>query len=189
YRYHRDLHFPTRRSSDLSDTPGFLGKPLEKIALFYSNKVLRGVLKRPLLVGVGGLLVATGLLSLALFTPFEFFPAADREEVTMDIRLAEGTTIEETNAFLTDLTEQVVSEDGNVAETAVFAGEGLPNLFSASMDNTGGNTGQVAFRIDRESTTAADFISKWQPELRDRFPEAEIFLDTIVQGPPVGAPV
>lgn len=178
-----------RRAKKISDTPGFLGKPLEKIALFYSNKVLRGVLKRPLLVGVGGLLVATGLLSLALFTPFEFFPAADREEVTMDVRLAEGTTIEETNAFLTDLTEQVVSEDGNVAETAVFAGEGLPNLFSASMDNTGGNTGQVAFRIDRESTTAADFISKWQPELRDRFPEAEIFLDTIVQGPPVGAPV
>ncbi|WP_394121786.1 efflux RND transporter permease subunit [Planococcus donghaensis] len=178
-----------RRAKKISDTPGFLGKPLEKIALFYSNKVLRSVLKRPILVGVGGLLVATGLLSLALFTPFEFFPAADREEVTMDVRLAEGTTIEETNAFLTDLTEQVASEDGNVAETAVFSGEGLPNLFSASMDNTGGNTGQVAFRIDRESTTAADFISKWQPELRDRFPEAEIFLDTIVQGPPVGAPV
>ncbi|MGH2316522.1 efflux RND transporter permease subunit [Planococcus sp. SE5232] len=178
-----------RRAKKISDTPGFLGKPLEKIALFYSNKVLRGVLKRPILVGVGGLLVATGLLSLALFTPFEFFPAADREEVTMDVRLAEGTTIEETNVFLTDLTEQVASEDGNVAETAIFAGEGLPNLFSASMDNTGGNTGQVAFRIDRESTTAADFISKWQSELRDRFPEAEIFLDTIVQGPPVGAPV
>ncbi|WP_298830627.1 efflux RND transporter permease subunit [uncultured Planococcus sp.] len=178
-----------RRAKKISDTPGFLGKPLEKIALFYSNKVLRSVLKRPILVGVGGLLVATGLLSLALFTPFEFFPAADREEVTMDVRLAEGTTIEETNAFLTDLTEQVASEDGNVAETAIFSGEGLPNLFSASMDNAGGNTGQVAFRIDRESTTAADFISKWQPELRDRFPEAEIFLDTIVQGPPVGAPV
>lgn len=178
-----------RKAKKISDTPGFLGKPLEKIALFYSNKVLRGVLKRPLLVGLGGLLVATGLLSLALFTPFEFFPAADREEVTMDVRLAEGTTIEETDAFLADLTEQVIAEDEHIAETAVFAGEGLPNLFSASMDNTGSNTGQVAFRIDRENTTAADFINKWQPELRERFPEAEIFLDTIVQGPPVGAPV
>lgn len=178
-----------RRAKKISDTPGFLGKPLEKIALFYSNKVLRSVLKRPILVGVGGLVVATGLLSLAFFTPFEFFPAADREEVTMDVRLAEGTTIEETNAFLADLTEQVESEDENITETAIFAGEGLPNLFSASMDNTGSNTGQAAFRIDRDSTTAADFISKWQPELRERFPEAEIFLDTIVQGPPVGAPV
>ncbi|ANU09723.1 resistance-nodulation-cell division acriflavin:proton (H+) antiporter [Planococcus antarcticus DSM 14505] len=178
-----------RRAKKISDTPGFLGKPLEKIALFYSNKVLRGVLKRPLLVGVGGLLVATGLLSLALFTPFEFFPAADREEVTMNVRLAEGTTIENTDEFLASLTEEVESEDDNIAEISIFSGEGLPNLFASSMNNTGGNTGQVVFRIDRDQTTAADFIDKWQPELRERFPEAEIFLDTIVQGPPVGAPV
>lgn len=178
-----------RKANKVSETPGFLGKPLEKIALFYSNKVLRGVLKRPLIVGAGGLLIATGLLSLAFFTPFEFFPAADREEVTMNVRLAEGTTIEDTDKFLANLTEEVGSEDDNIAEISIFSGEGLPNLFASSMNNTGGNTGQVVFRINRDETTAADFIDKWQPELRERFPEAEIFLDTIVQGPPVGAPV
>lgn len=178
-----------RKANKVSETPGFLGKPLEKMALFYSNKVLRSVLKRPVVVGVGGLLVATGLLSLALFTPFEFFPAADREEVTMNVRLAEGTTIEKTDEFLASLTEQVAKEDAHVSEVSIFSGEGLPNLFASSMDNTGGNTGQVVFRIDRDETTSASFIDKWQPELRDRFPEAEIFLDTIVQGPPVGAPV
>ena len=178
-----------RKVKKISDTPGFLGKSLEKLAVFYSEKVLRGVLKRPLVVGIGGLLVATGLLSLAFFTPFEFFPAADREEVTMDVRLAEGTPIEETDAFLANAAEQIIEEDGNVTETAIFAGEGLPNLFASSMDNTGANTGQIAFRIDREQTTAAEFIDKWQPELRERFPDAEIFLNTIVQGPPTGAPV
>lgn len=178
-----------RRRKPISDTPGFLGKPLEKLAGFYSNRVLRGVMKRPLLVGIGGLVVATAFLALAFFTPFEFFPAADRREVTMDIRLAEGTTIEETDAFMADVTEELRNEDGNIDEIAVFTGEGLPSLFAASMDNTGANTGQAAIRIDREATTAADFIEKWQPELRERYPEAEIFLDTIVQGPPVGAPV
>ncbi|AIY06724.1 multidrug transporter [Planococcus sp. PAMC 21323] len=178
-----------RKANKVSETPGFLGKPLEKIALFYSNKVLRGVLKRPLIVGASGLLIATGLLSLALFTPFEFFPAADREEVTMNVRLAEGTTIEDTDKFLANLTEEVGAEDDNIAEISIFSGEGLPNLFASSMNNTGGNTGQVVLRINRDETTAADFIDKWQPELRERFPEAEIFLDTIVQGPPVGAPV
>ncbi|RNF39710.1 efflux RND transporter permease subunit [Planococcus salinus] len=178
-----------RKPKAISDTPGFLGKPLEKLAGFYSQKVLRGILKRPLLVGISGLVVSTGLLSLAFFTPFEFFPEADRKEVTMDVRLAEGTTIEETDEFLAELTQQLQSEDEDITETAVFTGEGLPSLFAASMDNTGANTGQVAFRIDRESTSASAFIDKWQEELRDRYPEAEIFLDTIVQGPPVGAPV
>ena len=178
-----------RKKRKISDTPGFLGKPLEKLAQVYSGKVLKGVLKHPWLTGVGGLVIATALLSLALFTPFEFFPEADREEVTMNVRLAEGTTIEETDAFIQEVTQEVASEDEDVNETAVFTGEGLPNLFAASMDNTGANTGQVAFRIDREATSASAFIDKWQPELRERYPDAEIFLDTIVQGPPVGAPV
>ena len=178
-----------RRRKPISDTPGFLGKPLEKLALFYSNKVLRGVMKRPLFVGIGGLVVATAFLALAFFTPFEFFPAADRREVTMEVRLSEGTTIEETQAFLADVTEELRGEDPNVDEIAVFAGEGLPGLFASSMDNTGANTAQAAIRINREETTAAAFIEKWQPELRERYPKAEIFLDTIVQGPPAGAPV
>lgn len=178
-----------RKAKRISKTPGFLGKPFEKLAVFYSEKVLRGVLKHPLWVGIGGLLVATGLLSLALFTPFEFFPEADREEVTMNVRLAEGTPIEETDAFLADVTAEIAEEDENVNELAIFTGSGLPNLFASSMENTGSNTGQVAIRINRDNTSASAFIDKWEPVLRERYPDAEIFLDTIVQGPPVGAPV
>ncbi|MDW0109884.1 efflux RND transporter permease subunit [Sporosarcina aquimarina] len=178
-----------KRNKKISDTPGFLGKPLEKIAVFYSEKVLRTVLKRPLLVGIGGLVIATGLLFLAMLTPFEFFPAADKEEVTMNVRLAAGTTIDETNNEIQKIIDEVSSEDENVKETAIFTGSGLPNLFAASMENTGENTGQAVFRIKKDNTSASEFIDKWEPELRDRFSDAEIFLDTIVQGPPVGAPV
>ncbi|HSJ37466.1 MAG TPA: efflux RND transporter permease subunit, partial [Planococcus sp. (in: firmicutes)] len=178
-----------RKTKKISDTPGFLGKPLEKLAVFYSQKVLRTTLKRPLLVGIGGLLTATALLALAFFTPFEFFPEADRKEVTMDVRLAEGTTIQETDAFMVELTEQLRNDEEVIEEVAIFTGDGLPNLFAASMNNTGPNTGQAAFRIDRETMSASAFIDKWEPQLREQYPEAELFLDTIVQGPPAGAPV
>lgn len=178
-----------RHNKKISDTPGFLGKPLEKIAVFYSEKVLRTVLKRPLFVGIGGLVIATGLLFLAMLTPFEFFPAADKEEVTMDVRLAAGTTIDETNNEIQKIIDEVSNEDENVKETAIFTGSGLPNLFASSMDNTGENTGQAVFRIKKDNTSASEFIDKWEPELRKRYSDAEIFLDTIVQGPPVGAPV
>ncbi|WP_432353520.1 efflux RND transporter permease subunit [Sporosarcina sp. A2] len=178
-----------RRNKQISNTPGFLGKPLEKIAVFYSEKVLRTVLKRPLLVGIGGLVIATGLLFLALLTPFEFFPAADKEEVTMNVRLAAGTTIDETNNEIQQIIDEVAEEDKNVKETAIFTGSGLPNLFASSMSNTGENTGQAVFRVNNDNTSASEFIDKWEPELRKRYSDAEIFLDTIVQGPPVGAPV
>ncbi|MFD1927192.1 efflux RND transporter permease subunit [Sporosarcina siberiensis] len=178
-----------RRNNKISETPGFLGKPLEMIAVFYSEKVLRTVLKRPLLVGIGGLVIATGFLFLALLTPFEFFPAADKEEVTMNVRLAAGTTIDETNNEIQKIIDEVLNEDNNVKETAIFTGSGLPNLFASSMNNTGENTGQAVFRIKNDNTSASEFIEKWEPELRKRYSDAEIFLDTIVQGPPVGAPV
>lgn len=178
-----------RRNKKISETPGFLGKLLEKIAVFYSETVLRNVLKKPLLVTIGGLAIATGLLLLALLTPFEFFPAADEEEVTMNVRLAEGTTIDDTNNEIQKIIDDVSDEDDTIKETAIFAGDGLPSLFAASMDDTGENTGQAVFRINRDYTSASDFIDKWEPQLRDRYGEAEIFLDTIVQGPPVGAPV
>lgn len=180
----------TKRSNKkISDTPGVLGKPLEKIAVFYSETVLRKVLKRPLIVGIGGLAIATGLLFLAFLTPFEFFPAADEEEVTMNVRLEAGTPIDETNNQVQKIIDDVSEEDENVKETAIFTGDGLPNLFAASMDNTGENTGQAVFRVNRDNTSAAKFIEKWEPELRERYNDAEFFLDTIVQGPPVGAPV
>ncbi len=178
-----------KRNKKISDTPGLLGKPLEKIAVFYSEKVLRFVLKRPVVVGVGGLLIATSLLFLAFLTPFEFFPAADEEEVTMNVRLAEGTKIDDTNNELQKMMDEVANEDDNVKETAIFTGSGLPNLFASSMNNTGENTAQAVFRVDNEKTSASAFIEKWEPELRERYSDAEIFLDTIVQGPPVGAPV
>src|SRR5690625_6381792 len=57
------------------------------------------------------------------------------------------------------------------------------------MDNTGNNTGQAVFRINKDQTSASEFIEKWESKLRSEYGEAEIFLDTIVQGPPVGAPV
>jgi len=178
-----------RRNKKISDTPGFLGKPLEKIAGFYSETILRKVLKRPIIVSIGGLIIATSFLLLAFVTPFEFFPAADKEEVTMDVRLDTDIAIDETDKKIHNIVDYVLNEDNNVKETAVFAGDGLPSLFAASMDNTGNNTGQAVFRINKDQTSASEFIEKWESKLRSEYGEAEIFLDTIVQGPPVGAPV
>src|SRR5699024_12066885 len=53
-----------RRNKKISDTPGFLGKPLEKIAGFYSETILRKVLKRPIIVSIGRLIIATSFYLL-----------------------------------------------------------------------------------------------------------------------------
>ncbi|MDZ5713572.1 efflux RND transporter permease subunit [Jeotgalibacillus haloalkalitolerans] len=180
--------FYRNTSKKVSDSPGLLGKPLNFIADFYADKVLKRTAKKPLLTGAIGLIITTLLFGLVVLTPFEFFPAADREEVTVDVTLPIGTPLEETENTLLEIAE-VLEQDEGVYETSVFAGTGLPNLFNSSLDTTGDYTGQIVARVDRENQTAQGLIEDYTDELRSQYPDAIIFMNTIEQGPPSGAPV
>lgn len=177
-----------KTSKKVSDAPGLLGKPLNKTADFYADKILKPFSKKPKLVSILGFIFTTAILGLVVLTPFEFFPAADREEVTIDVSLPIGTTLEETANELENIEEMLLSDEG-VTETSMFAGTGLPNLFNSSLKVTGPHTGQIVARVDRESQTAQGLIDDWSSVLRDKYPDAEIFMETIQQGPPAGAPV
>ncbi|TFD95879.1 efflux RND transporter permease subunit [Jeotgalibacillus sp. R-1-5s-1] len=172
----------------VSDSPGLLGKPLNWIADVYADKILKKTIKKPFLTSIIGLVLTTLLFGLVVLTPFEFFPAADREEVTVDVTLPIGTPLEETLATLQEI-EQTLQQDEGVYETSIFAGTGLPNLFNSSLDTTGDYTGQIVARVDRENQTSQGLIDDWQDELRSQYPDATIFMETIQQGPPAGAPV
>lgn len=180
--------FYRNTTKKMSDSPGLLGKPLNFIADFYADKVLKRTAKKPLLTGAIGLLVTTLLFGLVVFTPFEFFPAADREEVTVDVTLPIGTPLEETESTLLEMAD-ILEQDEGVYETSVFAGTGLPNLFNSSLNTTGDYTGQIVARVDRENQTSKGLIEDYTDELRSQYPEAIIFMETIEQGPPSGAPV
>ncbi|MFA9555740.1 efflux RND transporter permease subunit [Evansella sp. AB-rgal1] len=169
-------------------SPGLLGKPLDLLSNIYADKLLKKASRRPLLISVIGLILTTATLGLAALTPFEFFPAADREEVTIDVTLPIGTTLEDTYETLENITEFLSGDEG-VKETSIFAGTGLPNLFNSSLDISGDYTGQIVVRVDRKNQTAQGFIEHWTGPLREEFTDAVIFLETIEQGPPSGAPV
>ncbi|MFP3339895.1 hypothetical protein R0J91_18095, partial [Micrococcus sp. SIMBA_131] len=64
-----------------------------------------------------------------------------------------------------------------------------PGLFNSSLTSTGENTGQIVARVDRENQTTQGLIDDWTDKLRNDYPDAEIFMETIQQGPPAGAPV
>ncbi|WGG47798.1 efflux RND transporter permease subunit [Rossellomorea sp. DA94] len=178
----------SKTKKKVPDAPGLLGKPLNKIADFYADTVLKKFLKRPFVVSAIGLVFTTAIFGLIALTPFEFFPSADREEVTVDVTLPIGTPIEETSNTLEEI-EKLLKTDEGVYETSSFAGTGLPNLFNSSLSNSGQNTGQLVARVDRKNQTAQGLIDEWTDKLRKEYPEAKIFMETIQQGPPAGAPV
>jgi multidrug efflux pump len=178
----------SRSKKNISNSPGFLGKLLDKLADFYADGILKRFSKKPILTSALGMVFTTAIFGLIAFMPFEFFPAAGREEVTIDVTFPIGTTIEETSDTLAEMEDRLNTDKG-VHETSVFAGTGLPNLFNSSLQNAGENTGQIVARVDKENQTAQGLIDDWTEKLRSEFPEAVLFMETTQQGPPAGAPV
>lgn len=178
--------FPVRK---VPEHPGILGKTFTWGSRIYADKALPKVLKRPLLTFIAILIVTVLSVGLVRFTPFEFFPEADRSEVTVDLIFNEGQTIQKTHEDTKKVLEHLLSEMDHVEDSSIFTGEGLPNLFGASLDQAGENTAQIALQIDKEKMSASATIDEYEQPLREAFPEAKIFMNTIIQGPPASAPV
>lgn len=168
---------------------GILGKQLDRLAGWYSNVILKKVVKHPWKTGITGLILCTLAYGLIPFIPVVFFPSADRPEVMVEVRLPAGTTIEETEATLYDMAGFVLEEEENITEYAIYAGSGLPPLFGEGMSNTGEETGEMLFRVDRDITSSEEVINRWESPLQEEFPDAVIEFSTIEAGPPVGAPI
>ncbi|WP_028782996.1 efflux RND transporter permease subunit [Thalassobacillus devorans] len=178
-----------KASSKPGKKAGLLGGVFTRMENLYADRLLPKVTKRPWTTGLLGLLACVLLALLILKIPFEFFPSADRPEVTVSVTYPQGTTLEETKESIEKMEEFLVDNNTTITETAVYAGSGLPNLFSSGLERSGENTGQLLVRIDREKTSATAFINDWEKELRSEFENAEIFLDTIESGPPASPPI
>lgn len=163
---------------------GLLKNLFRSIEDAYAERLLPVILKKPWVTAISGIIVCALLLLLVLKVPFEFFPAADREEVTLSYTLEEGTPIDTTDTHLAEIETYIQNSTENIKETARYTGGGLPNIFNSSLARSGENTGQIVLRVDREYTSAGEYINRYQEELREKFPDGEIFLETIVSGPP-----
>ncbi|SES43265.1 efflux RND transporter permease subunit [Salipaludibacillus aurantiacus] len=168
---------------------GLLGKQLNSLSDWYSDSILKRVVRHPWKVAIIGFVVTTSFYGLIPFIPVVFFPDTDRQEVTVEVRMPAGTTIEDTEETLQQMREFVLAEDEHIFETAVYTGEGLPPLFGDGISNSSEETGNLLLRTNREEQSAQETISRWTEPLQDEFSEAEVELTTIESGPPVGAPV
>ncbi|KGX85519.1 multidrug transporter [Pontibacillus marinus BH030004 = DSM 16465] len=182
-----------RRKRKVSKTQqtnsGLLGSLFSKLETFYADKLLPKVTKRPFIIGISGLIVCALFASLAIKIPFEFFPSADRKEVTISVTAPQGTTLSQTHNQLEEMESFIRQNSEVVEETAIFTGSGMPPLFSSSLQQSGENTGQILIRVNKTQQSASNFINNWEEKLRNKFTNSEVFLETITAGPPPSAPI
>ncbi|ASF39651.1 AcrB/AcrD/AcrF family protein [Halobacillus halophilus] len=178
-----------RQKKQNKSKAGLLGGFFNWIERVYADSILPKTTKKPWLTALTGLILCALLATLVVRIPFEFFPSADRPEVTISVEYPQGTPIEETQEQLEEMKNFLTGQEDNITESAIYTGTGLPGIFNSSLTRSGENTGQLLVRVDRDETSASTFINDWEEPLREEFSNAEVFLETIVSGPPPSPPV
>lgn len=187
----REWHESRRKSSaDSYRKPaGLLGKQIQAITGWYANTFMPGLLKKPLLTGVVGILIGTSAYGLIPFTPVQLFPTADRPEMLVNIRAAAGSNVEETRELVRGVSDWLQKQP-EIELVAAYAGGSAPKMFGGdTQSGSGERNGQLVIKIDMTKANTSAVVDRWNEELKRRFPGSSIDVKELESGPPVGAPV
>lgn len=138
-------------------------------------------------IAVIGLLMAV----LGLYGRFgrgiELFPQTPPRNATVEVRFAQGTAIETTDAALRDI-EMMLAEYDDIKFYLTVVGQGASGFFGGV---SGTHIGNIRIEFVDMALRARDSMEIVE-ELRDRIgqiPGAEVKVDREREGPPLGAPV
>jgi multidrug efflux pump len=138
-----------------------------------------------------GLTLAVFAASIAGFglVPRQFFPASDRLEVLIDMRLPEGSSFAATAREVAAM-EALLARQPGIASRVVYTGTGTPRFFLAfSPELDQPNYAQFVINTTSIADREALLRALWAAIDAGRFPDARLRASRLELGPPVGYPV
>jgi multidrug efflux pump subunit AcrB len=153
------------------------------------DRRLRLALRRPLLaIGAALILPVVGFGAFPTLKP-QFFPGVDRDQFYVQVKLADGSAISETEKVAARVGEIVKTEPG-VARLTWVIGKNAPAFYYNMVGNQDGVASFAEALVKTRSPRATEAIlDRLQRRLDAAVPEARVTVRGLVQGPPVEAPV
>ncbi|MEM1446957.1 MAG: efflux RND transporter permease subunit [Planctomycetota bacterium] len=151
--------------------------------------VLGWLLRRPALtICLALILPFIGFIKAGTLTE-QFFPGADRDQFQIQLHLATGTSIEETQEAVL-IAREVLSQEPRVTRSDWYLGSNAPmyyyNLQGGFDDSP--NFAQAMVQLD-DYRDQIPVLRRVQKELEQALPEATVFVIQLEQGPPFDAPL
>ncbi len=158
---------------------------------FYAKlqKFLDWVLSCPkMVVGATVVVFALALLIFKLFVSQQFFPSSDRCEILVDLWLAEGVSIYNTEKQATSFERLVLKESG-VKYVTTFIGAGAPRFYlPLDVQQNNSNFSQLLV-MTKSPEQREEVIKHLSDILIQQFPDVRSRVNRLELGPPVGYPV
>jgi outer membrane protein TolC len=149
------------------------------IALFMRHKV------PAMAMGVGA--IAVGLI-LFRFVPQQFFPSAERNQFVIDVWMAQGTRIEETDAVMRRI-EAYMKGRKEIEHFAAFVGQSAPRFYyNVNPQQPDAAYGQYIVNTHSAKQTPA-LVNDLRKSFTSVAPEAMVIVKEMQQGMSLEAPV
>ncbi len=130
----------------------------------------------------------SGYLAFPTLTA-QFFPGTDRDQMYIQVKLADGRSIYDTLELVNRL-DQRLRSDPMIRRVDWTLGESAPPFFYNMYRNKEGIPSWAeALVMTRDENQTDELIRSLQTELDIAFPQARIVVQGIYQGPPVSAPL
>ncbi|WP_353086917.1 efflux RND transporter permease subunit [Stenotrophomonas sp.] len=122
------------------------------------------------------------------FVPQQFFPDSTRPELMVDIELAEGASLQATQAQATKL-EKLLKDREGITNYVAYVGTGSPRFY-LPLDQQLPATNFSQFVVLTENATAREATRDWLlKDVIPQFPDVQMRVTRLENGPPVGYPV
>lgn len=149
---------------------------------------LRSIFSYPLLgVLLGVILPITGLIQISNI-PEQFFPPVDRDQVQIELELPALTSIEKTKNTALEIRELILKHP-EINELQWFLGRSAPRYYYNLKAGREQYSNFAQGFLQLNSIATSDLVNTLQTEVDAAFPEAQILIRQLEQGPPFDAPV
>ena len=118
----------------------------------------------------------------------QFFPAADRDQIQIELELPAATSISQTQTVVQQMRDRLIQHP-DVADVHWFLGQNAPRFY---YNLVGGRENEANFAqalVQLNTLSNADLTQTLQSELDQSFPEAQAVVRQLEQGPPFDAPI
>ncbi|GAA5216981.1 efflux RND transporter permease subunit [Corallincola platygyrae] len=164
------------------------GLAFTRTSIWFKNS-LSWSLKHPVItLAVVSVLPFSGFYAAGKLTE-QFFPPSDRDMFQIELYLPAQASIDATTTMARAVKEAVKEEQG-IKSLHWFIGQNAPSFYYNMVPRQQGAQNYAQAMVTTTDMDAANsLIPQLQHKLDDRFPQAQILVRKLEQGPPFNAPV
>jgi len=120
--------------------------------------------------------------------PQQFFPAADRDQLQIQLELPAASSISQTQAITKQVRDRLLTHN-EITDVHWFIGRSVPRFYYNILTSREQESNYAQAIVQLEDLATSSLTKKLQRELDGEFATARILVRQLEQGPPFDAPV